>query len=94
MKPWRPTPVEPEAIDSEKSYFLAIKPVWEFGCYTYASRGLNGKFCWSIKPGIAIRYKGSNELIDELKKRTNLVALLVPEDVDKRWRARKHKRLR
>ena len=94
MKPWNRTPVEAEDIETGKLYFLAMKPVWEYGETLYASRGLNGKFCWAGKPGIANKYAGSEELKAELKAKPDLIAIAVPPDADKRWRARKHKRLR
>jgi hypothetical protein len=94
MKQWDRTPVDPETIELGRLYFLAMKPETEYAPLLYASRGLNGKFCWSVKPGIANKYEGSERLKAELQAKPNLIAIAVPPDADKRWRARRHKRLR
>ena len=75
----------------DKSYFIARsynngKSFDFWSCY------LNGKENWSIKPGIAIRYHGGESLIRTFAKnpQAELIAIEVPADADKRWRARKH----
>ncbi len=60
--------------------------------YMYLARGLNKKLCWSVKPGIAIRYVGGDGLKEHLAKNNGAhVALEVPKDADKRWKARKRR---
>lgn len=93
MKNWDKTSVEPDKIETGRLYFLARKPVWKYGALVYAARGLNGKFCWSVKPGIANKYEGSEALKTELLTNPDLIAIAVPPDADKRWRARRYKRL-
>lgn len=46
------------------------------------------KECFTVKPGIAIRYNGGKVLNDFINK-NNLVAIPVPADYATRWRARK-----
>lgn len=55
------------------------------------ARGLNGKLQWSEKPGIAIRCEGSDKFRAYLAENTGCVAVEVPADADKRWRARKRR---
>lgn len=61
----------------------------------FYSRGLNGKNLWSVKPGIAIQAYGGEQLVTTFAKNKakgiELVAIEVPADADKRWRARKRR---
>lgn len=82
--------VLPCQIEDGKLYFIATRHNSP-GSYSFYSRGLNGKKSWSVKPGIAIRFTGGAPLVAELAKNQNLVALEVPVDADKRWKARKRR---
>lgn len=55
--------------------------------YNYISRGLNGKAIWSCKPGIAIRFPGK-QAYDYITSHPIHVALEIPKDADRRWKAR------
>lgn len=72
-------------------YFLALKRSTASGQYLFSSEGINGNFCWSVKPGIARRYMGSEELKTYLFSRPDLVAIAVPDDAEERWRRRRRK---
>ena len=84
-------------IVEAKSYFIARK--WIAGnsrtpSYLFHSRLLNGKSDWTCKPGIGIRYVGGAALKEELSKDRGdviLVAIEVPSDASKRWKARKRR---
>jgi hypothetical protein len=54
----------------------------------FYSRLLSGKCQWSHKPGIALRFAGS-DMIEMLGKYPDRVAVKVPVDADKRWKRRK-----
>lgn len=84
--------VEAEQIKDDSQYFIAIRPASRMTSHLFSARGLNGKTCWSEKPGIARRYQGSEELRKYMKQRNDLVAVLIPPDANTRWRARKEKR--
>jgi hypothetical protein len=81
--------VEAEDVRDETFYFLATRPPTRMTPHLFHAEGLNGKKCWSQKPGIALRYKGSDFVREELKRNPNMVAVIVPNDADTRWRARK-----
>lgn len=79
-------------LDPDGYYFLANR--WEsMGRvnYLYWSRGLNGKESWTSKPGIAIHIRGNDQFVKLLKSNPKFVALKIPEDHAKRWKARKHR---
>lgn len=84
-----------DKLDPSKDYFVARR--WldsnKRPCYEFYSRLLNGKDTWSGKPGIAIRYPGKPELKAAILKNSHveLIAVEVPSDADKRWRARKRR---
>lgn len=82
--------VEHDAIDPAGIYFLAIRPVTRMTLHMFAARGLNGKSCWSEKPGIAKKFLGET-IVEHLRNTPSQVAVIVPDDADKRWRARKNR---
>lgn len=86
MKQWNPVEIEAADIQEGVLYFIAFRNSFP---REYAAQGLNGKFRWSIKPGIACRYEGGEALRRELAAKPNLVAVAVPADADQRWRARR-----
>ncbi len=60
------------------------------GSTLFWCRYLSGKEQWSSKPGIAIRFVGDAAFVKKLSEYNGqLVAIEVPSDADKRWRARK-----
>ena len=59
----------------------------------FLGRGLNKKVLWTQKPGIAIRAVGGEALREYLKRDARFKAVEIPEDADKRWRARKPRHL-
>lgn len=59
--------------------------------YIYYCRGLNQKETFASKPGIAIHVIGDDKLIKLLKSDPKFVALKIPEDHAKRWKARRHR---
>lgn len=84
-------------IVEAKTYFIARK--WIPGnshtpSYLFHSRLLNGKSDWTSKPGIGIHYVGGAALMEELLKDRGevvLVAIEVPADASKRWKARRRR---
>jgi hypothetical protein len=54
-------------------------------------RGLNGKLCWTHKPGIAIRSVCNAEFRELLNKHPDWSVVRIPRDADKRWKARKRR---
>ncbi len=76
-----------EVKDDEK-YFIGkvVGP----GVWLHA-RGLSGKLQWSEKPGIAVRYEGNDKFREFLTANSGCVAVKVPADADKRWKARKRR---
>jgi hypothetical protein len=80
----------------DKSYFIgrAHNSTTHNTSYSYWSEYLNGKENWPVKPGIAIQYKGGENLVKAFKRNTwaKLVAIEVPADADKRWKKRQHPR--
>jgi len=84
--------VEPDLIKDGKLYFVAMKPPTEMAPHLFSATGLNGKSCWSQKPGIANRYRGCEKLRKEMRQKTDLIAVDVPANADSKWKARKEKR--
>lgn len=82
-----------DALDPAKSYFISLRHHDAHGRphYTFYSSYLSGRTTWSTKPGIAIQYQGGDTLRNDILKNNHLdlVALEVPADADKRWKARK-----
>ncbi len=91
MKSWiKVVPID--QLEPTGEYFIA-KPVGvppHEGMLFYG-RGLNGKNTWTTKPGIAIRVYGNEKLVQALNANPGIVAVKVPPDADKRWRARKRR---
>ena len=83
--------VTPDEVQDGKLYFIGMPPKWKYGAWEFWSEWLNGKRAWSIKPGIALQYEGSDELRKLLTEK-ELMAVEVPKDADTRWRARRSKR--
>lgn len=83
-----------DKLDPAKTYFITRrwKDTNDNPHYSFYCCGLNGKETWAGKPGIAIRYVGSPGLRDAILKNSHidLIAVEVPIDADKRWKARKH----
>jgi len=81
--------IEINDIKENKEYFIGRKK--ENNCVgdLFWSRPLRGKDQWTTKPGIAIRYKGCEDLKEVLRKNPNAVAIEVPLNACTRWRARK-----
>jgi hypothetical protein len=76
----------------DQLYFIARgRP----GRFMFYSRYLSGKCAWSVKPGIAIQAYGGEQLVKTFEKNKangiELVAVEVPADASKRWRARKRR---
>ena len=80
-------------LQEGQTYFLAKK--WESKCagtsYMFHSRLLNGKAQWSSKPGIAVRCVANDKLREILTEHADYVAVEIPVDADKRWKARKRR---
>jgi len=75
-----------------KAYFLAKKWETHMGfSYLFHSRLLSGKEQLSCKPGIAIHCIANDKLRKILIERPNYVAIEIPADADKRWKARKRR---
>lgn len=86
-------PVAVADVQNGKLYFVGLKPKWKYGVWQFWSEYLNGKTGWSIKPGIAMQCKGGDKLRKLLTEKASdgVIAIEVPKDADKRWRARKEK---
>lgn len=92
LKVWgKEVPVED--VSTEKFYWIA--KIWGETCALY-SRWKNGKTAWSSKPGIAVHFKGSLALLDEVRKQNateregvRWILIEVPADASKRWKSRK-----
>ncbi len=82
--------VDISSIEDDQAYFLAKK--WESSMgvanYLFLSKLLNGKQKFSSKPGIAIRAICNDNFRKILAEHPNYVALKIPMDADKRWKAR------
>ena len=91
MSDW-PKQVPVEQTSEDKLYFIA-RTFSQGRGFDYWSLYLSGKEGWSVKPGIAMRFYGGAALVKTFAKnpQANLVAIEVPADADKRWRARKHR---
>jgi len=74
-------------VVESKAYFLSNKG--PMGYYSFYSEWMSGKRGWSSKPGIAVQFFGTDQFKAELSKHPDWVALEIPADADKRWRARK-----
>lgn len=82
-------PVEPHEIIDGKLYFLALKPVSHVGEWLFYSELKSGKRQFSKKPGIALKYKGSDDFRKAFDGRPDLCAVEVPSNAGSKWRARK-----
>lgn len=80
---------EIDDIQENKEYFIGRRK--ENNCVgnLFWSRPLRGKDQWTVKPGIAIKYSGSEDFKEMLRKNPIAIAIEVPANSDKRWRARK-----
>lgn len=84
-------PVESADVVDGKDYFVAARPRNSMQGYSFQSIGLNGKVCFSSKPGIAMWFKGGDALREQLEKLPTLVALEIPADAHTRWKARQRR---
>lgn len=90
--------VEATNIEEGKIYFFA--KTYGRG-FDFWSQWKNGRKCWSGKPGIAMRFQGGTDFRADIErnqkkfdaemgdKAPKFMAIEVPADADKRWRARK-----
>jgi hypothetical protein len=81
--------VEYHEIVDDVAYFLALRPVTEMGQWMFYSELKNGKRQFSLKPGLAIKFIGSEKLRCTLKDRPELCAVEVPPNADRKWRSRR-----
>lgn len=83
----------PVAETTEEGTYFIAKQNGTSGSYFFWSTYLSGKEGWSVKPGLGNRYKGGASLARMFGKNSgmNLVAIEVPPDADKRWKARRPK---
>lgn len=89
MRPKWAKIVKPKDIKKGKLYFLSM--VQKPGSMTPQllwAEGKDGKRIWSEKPGIAIKCKGGSAFKAFMEKDELLVAIEVPKNADRRWRAR------
>lgn len=79
----------PEKLSPDKVYFLARRWVT---CgskhYDFYLEWGNGTNKWGGKPSIAVRFRGNDAFKKILSQQKDFVALEVPADADKRWKAR------
>jgi hypothetical protein len=88
MSKWIKT-VEVDDIEDDKLYFIGRRSERNGVIHLFWSRPLRGKNQWSVKPGIAIQYVGNDDFRETLKKNPIAIAIKVPVNADKLWRARK-----
>ena len=74
-----------------KFYFLGYQHGLSTTSFWLWSQYRSGKQNWSTKPGIGIHFAGGPALDKYISSNSvkNLVALLVPDDHAKRWKAKK-----
>lgn len=88
---WIKNIVPLEETIEEGTYFLA-KPIEATNgtiSYFYLCRNSQGKQCWAGKLGIAIHLIGGENLLKLISGNpslSDLVAIEVPPDADKRWK--------
>ena len=80
--------ISAELIEDGKEYFIAIKPVTKMVRHLFLATDKNGNARWSQKPGIANSYVGSESMRQEMAAREDLIAVEVPKNAGKKWRAR------
>ena len=88
MKQWKAVAVDPVP---EGTYFLcSIHESKHYRTVLYYARGIAGKVCMSMKPGIAVHleYEG---VVNGLKANPGFVAVQVPDDWETRWKRRKRR---
>jgi hypothetical protein len=82
-------PVEADEIVDGKVYFVARVPESRLAPWMFYS-DRNVKAEWVMKPGIATQFIGAEPLREKLRGTAGIcVAVEVPADASKRWRARK-----
>lgn len=83
-------------VENGKLYFIGLKPKWKYGGWQFWGEWLNGKQKWTVKPGIAVQCTGGDKLRELLTQKAaeGVMAVEVPKDADRRWRARDAKRQR
>ena len=81
--------VEAGAVNEDETYFIARRPRTAMAPYLFYAKDIKGKAILSEKPGIADRIVGNEKLRAVLRERSDLVAVEVPIDADKRWKRRK-----
>ena len=71
-----------------KAYFIATRLNSGHGTMFWCQY-LSGKEQWASKPDIAIQFNGTPAFVAEMRKQAvSVVAVEVPDDADKRWKAR------
>lgn len=88
MSNWVKT-VEVDDVQDGKTYFIGRRLESNAVGQLFWSRPLRGKDQWTVKPGIALRYTGDDDFREVLRKNPIAVAIEVPANADRRWRARK-----
>jgi hypothetical protein len=81
-------PVECHEIVDDVAYFLALRPVTDMGQWMFYAELKSGKRQFSLKPGLAIKFLGSEKLRCTLKDSPDLCAVEVPPNADRKWRSR------
>ena len=81
--------VEADEIVDGEVYFVGKRPVSRLAEWLFYSELKNGNRQFSVKPGIALEYAGSDELRKFFRENPDLCAVKVPADAKKRWRARR-----
>ena len=79
--------VKPGHLDPEQSYFIVRVRLGEWRVY---GREASGRHIWALKPSLGLRFKGSDQLRQNLAKiamaeRSTVLAVLVPRDAAQRW---------
>lgn len=87
MASWIKEATASEIVDGNE-YFIGIRPKHDSQGWFFFSQNRKGKQMVSSKPGIAIRYVGSDAMRDVLSNRPELGAVIIPADADKRWKMR------
>lgn len=85
-------PVEHVDVRDGALYFIGIRPRTDRAQWYFYARNSRGKVCSSTKPGMALRYVGSQKMRDVLAEKPDLVAIEVPADADKRWSRKTYRR--
>ena len=88
MAGWIET-VEADAIVDGELYFIGMRPVSEHGQWNFWSELKNGKERFTIKTGIAVRFKVCEKLRKKMSEDKRLCCIKVPPNADRKWKARR-----